>query len=534
MRAEISAGEALVGLLEDWGVKTIFGIPGVHNVEMYRALPRSGITHILPRHEQGAGFMADGYARATGKPGTCFTITGPGLLNILTPLGQAWSDSSPVFVMSTTLDITDGVQGRGRLHEMLSQRNAAASVTAHHWLAATPADMQDAVASAFAIMQSQRPRPCYLELPLDLLQQPAGDGWKARGLPGKPQPDATQAKAAATLLASAKNPILLFGGGAVDASVQARAIMERTGAIALTTVAGKGIVPSSPPLCLGSRMPQQRVRRLLQKADVILAVGTEISETDLWELAIQIPGKIIRVDVDPASLAKPHTSTIAMLSDAAPALQMILDHLPAMDVSARTQSNAKFVADHIANETQNEDDLRKDLRRILSVLRQALPPDTIIASDMTQIAYAGNEIFPMEHPRCWIHPVGFGTLGFALPAAIGAKAGLPQRPVVAMLGDYGFQYTVNELGTAAELKQSLPVLLWNNDALGQIRDDMVNKAIEPNAVTLINPDFQSLARAYGCLAEKPATLAELGPAITRAFAAGKPTLIEMTPRMLRG
>ena len=205
-----------------------------------------------------------------------------------------------------------------------------------------------------------------------------------------------------------------------------------------------------------------------------------------------------------------------------------------MDVSARTQSNAKFVADHIANETQNEDDLRKDLRRILSVLRQALPPDTIIASDMTQIAYAGNEIFPMEHPRCWIHPVGFGTLGFALPAAIGAKAGLPQRPVVAMLGDYGFQYTVNELGTAAELKQSLPVLLWNNDALGQIRDDMVNKAIEPNAVTLINPDFQSLARAYGCLAEKPATLAELGPAITRAFAAGKPTLIEMTPRMLRG
>ncbi|HYN00392.1 MAG TPA: thiamine pyrophosphate-dependent enzyme, partial [Aestuariivirgaceae bacterium] len=152
---------------------------------------------------------------------------------------------------------------------------------------------------------------------------------------------------------------------------------------------------------------------------------------------------------------------------------------------------------------------------------------------MTQIAYAANEIFDVDVPRAWIHPVGFGTLGFALPAAIGAKAALPQRPVAAMLGDYGFQYTVNELGTAVELQQQMPILLWNNDALGQIRDDMIMKGIQPNAVTLRNPDFQALAKAYGCLAEMPRSLDDLRLAIARALKAKGPTLIEMRPSLAR-
>jgi thiamine pyrophosphate-dependent acetolactate synthase large subunit-like protein len=153
---------------------------------------------------------------------------------------------------------------------------------------------------------------------------------------------------------------------------------------------------------------------------------------------------------------------------------------------------------------------------------------------MTQIAYAANEIFPMYAPRTWLHPVGFGTLGFATPAGIGAKVACPEKPVAVMIGDYGFQYTLNELGTAAELKQPLVILLWNNDALGQIRDDMVNKGIQPNAVTLINPDFQALAKAYKCNAAKPASLEALEEAIATALKADRPTLIEMTPRMIRG
>jgi thiamine pyrophosphate-dependent acetolactate synthase large subunit-like protein len=174
------------------------------------------------------------------------------------------------------------------------------------------------------------------------------------------------------------------------------------------------------------------------------------------------------------------------------------------------------------------------LGKVLAVIRESLPQETVVCSDMTQIAYAANEVFPMSVPRTWLHPVGFGTLGFALPVGIGAKFGVGDKPVAVMIGDYGIQYTINELGTAAEHKLPLVILMWNNDALGQIRDDMVNKGIQPNAVTLKNPDFIALAKAYGCHAEKPASLKALAAAIKAALAADGPTVIEMTPRMVNG
>ncbi len=211
---------------------------------MYRALPRSKIKHILVRHEQGAGFMADGYARATGKPGVCFTITGPGLLNILTPMGQAWSDSSNVLVISSALDIKDSAQGRGRLHEMLDQRGAAATVTALHMRAYTPKDVRDGIARAFANFASQRPRPAYLEIPLDLLKEPAGEGWTARGLPTIPSPSKAQLDQAIAKLNGAKSPLILLGGGALHAGAAAMAIAEKLNAPIVTTTAGKGAVPA--------------------------------------------------------------------------------------------------------------------------------------------------------------------------------------------------------------------------------------------------------------------------------------------------
>ena len=210
-RPELSTGEALVGLLEAYGVDTVFGIPGVHNVEMYRALPRSKIKHVLVRHEQGAGFMADGYARATGKPGVCFTITGPGLLNILTPLGQAWSDSSNILVISSALDIGDAAQGRGRLHEMLDQRGAAATVTSLAMRAYTPKDVRDCIARAFANFASARPRPAYLEIPLDLLKVPAGDGWTARPLPQNHRRKRSKWLPLPRNLMMQRRPIMLLG-----------------------------------------------------------------------------------------------------------------------------------------------------------------------------------------------------------------------------------------------------------------------------------------------------------------------------------
>ncbi len=534
-RPELSAGEALVGLLEAYGVDTIFGIPGVHNVEMYRALPRSGIRHILTRHEQGAGFMADGYARATGRPGVCFTITGPGLTNILTAMGQAWSDSSPMLVVSSCLDIGDSAQGRGRLHEMRSQLTVAQAVTSFARQALTAADIRDAIAEAFSIFATSRPRPCYLEIPVDLLSAPAGPGWQARVMPKIPRGADDVLESAARLLEEARQPLMILGGGARGASAEALVIAERIGATVMTTVAGKGVFPESHPLSAGFHLSRSGAKQLIAQSDVVLAVGTELSETDFWDgyridaTLIDIKGKLIRIDLDPGSLVRPHAAYLPILSDSRAALAFMAARIRN---SASTKNLGLETAARLrASETFGP--LRVALRKVLQVIREGLPRETVIASDMTQIAYAANEDFPMDVPGKWYHPNGFATLGFALPAGIGAKVGVGKKcPVAVLIGDYGIQFTLNEIGTAVELGIPLIILLWNNDALGEIRDDMVRKGIQPNAVTLRNPDFQALARAYGCASERPETLKALATAIATALKADGPTLIEMTPRMV--
>jgi 5-guanidino-2-oxopentanoate decarboxylase len=519
-RPEFSIGEALIGLLSRYGVDTIFGIPGVHNVEMYRALPRSKINHILTRHEQGAGFMADGYARATGKPGVCFTISGPGLLNVLTPMGQAWSDSSNVLVISSALDVVESAQGRGRLHEMISQFDAAKSVTAHAARVYTAKDIQNAVASCFARFASARPRPAYLEIPLDLLNAPAAGNWQATALPQRALPASPLIAAAAHKLQAAKRPIIILGGGALGAGAAATSVAEKLGCPIILTTAGKGAVRADHPLCWGYRLGYPETQKILLGSDAILCVGSELSETDFWNNNFIIDKNLIRIDIDAESLARPHHSEIAILAEAKISLEML-------DAELIVTKTAQQFAP-----STDDTPLRKIFSQVLGVIRAHLPEDTIVTSDMTQIAYAANEIFPVYNSRTWIHPVGFGTLGFALPAAIGAKFGVGKTPVAALIGDYGFQYTLNELGTAVEHKLPVVILLWNNDALGQIRDDMVHKGIQPNAVTLQNPNFQMLARAYGARAEKPENLKALGVAIAAALKAEGPTVIEMTPRMV--
>jgi 5-guanidino-2-oxopentanoate decarboxylase len=485
-------------------------------------LPRSKINHVLTRHEQGAGFMADGYARATGKPGVCFTITGPGLTNILTPIGQAWSDSSNLLVISSALDVVDSAQGRGRLHEMRSQLQAAQSVTVHATRAYTCDDVEDAVARAFSNFASTRPRPAYLEIPLDLFTQSAGGAWKAHRLPQRPLASQQQIDTAAHMLQAAKTPFIILGGGALAAGESALKIAVATGAVILTTTAGKGSVPADHSHVWGYKLGHPHVQEALQISDCILAVGTELSETDFWNGHLRLNAPMIRIDIDADALVRPHAATLPILADATTTTKSIADQF------------GSEVPCHATAPRSDDDDLRRTLTQVLGVIRDSLPEDTVIASDMTQIAYAANEIFPVSKPRTWLHPVGFGTLGFALPAAIGAKFGVGATPVAALVGDYGFQYTLNELGTAVEHKLPIPILLWNNTALGQIRDDMVNKGIQPNAVTLRNPDFQALARAYGARAAKPDSLISLSKAITESLKADGPTLIEMSEAMVRG
>jgi len=523
-----STGEALVGLLEAYGIEQAFGIPGVHNVEFYRALPRSSIRHVLPRHEQGAGFMADGYGRATGKPAVCFTITGPGLTNILTAIGEANADSAPMLVISSTLDLPDLGQARGRLHEMIDQLGAAKNVAGFAAIATSSADVPDVIARALTFMRSGRPQPAYVEIPIDVLKSPVEGDWEPRSLPGQPNPDRAMIERAAEFLLKAERPVMVLGGGSVRAGEEARRIAEMIGAAVITTIAGKGVVPSDHPLCLGAIMADPRSHKLLSEADVVLAVGSELAETDFWldGTTIKFRGALIRIDIDAGRIAFPHPAALPILSDAKLALEALVAAIGQAGETPKSRITPSWVSGIRAEVEANESPKRKIHRKVLEVMREALPENTIVVSDETQLAYSGNQIFPIAHPASWLHPAGFGTLGYGLPAGIGAKLGQPDRPVAVITGDYSFQYCCPELGTAAEAGLCLPIILWNSDSLAEIQDDMVNKGIKPNAVTLQNPDFPALAKAFNCNGVRVGSLSELDAAIRQALTASVPTLIE--------
>ena len=533
-RSGESVGAAIPKLLADYGVDTIFGIPGVHNVELYRGLPDTSIRHVLPRHEQGAGFMADGYARASGRPGVCFIISGPGVTNIATPVGQAYSDSQPLLVIASGLNVGDLGRDQGILHEITDQKSAIAPLCRFAARAMAPEAVPEALARAFAGFATKRPRPAYLEIPIDVLAAPARGNWKAARLPKTPPPHPGAIAQAARLLRQSKKPLVIAGGGAVGCGKALTDIAQSLGAPVITTVAGKGTIAADHGLCLGACLPHEAAKAAATSADCLLILGSELSETDLWEGRLNISGDIIRVDLDPDLLVRPYPARLPILADAALAARSLAEELSG-GYAPRLASGwhaagglsplrSALVADEL--------DLRKSHRRILDVLRGLLPEDLPIASDMTQIAYSANEIFPVSQPRRWLHPVGYGTLGYALPAAIGACLAEGNRPAAALIGDYGLQFTLPEMAVAKELNLPLVLFLWNNSALGEIRDDMKRKQIPVQAVEQVNPDFQLLARAYGYEASQPANLDELASATKAALARSGPSLIEITPTIL--
>jgi len=529
MPGNLSCGAAIAGLLEAYGVDTVFGIPGVHTLELYKGLAASSMRHVLVRHEQGAGFMADGYARASGRPGVCFVITGPGVTNIATAMGQAMSDSVPMLVISSVNALADLGKGRGRLHEISDQRAVTKPIAAASRIATDPADIVEFIHLAFSSFASARPRPMHLSVPLDVLAGPAEGEWGAGAMAPRPAPDEASVRAARELLAGADKPAFLLGGGAIDVpQAQIVRLAESTGAAVVSTTAGKGIVPESHPLSLGATLSCGPTQSLLADADCVLVIGSELSETDSWtDDPLQLGGTIVRVDIAEAQLTVNADPALAIRSDAAAFVEALggpRASLPANRqhrriAAARQEISAGWGA------------LERTHIRVLDTIRAVLPAQGFIATDMTQIAYTGNTAFPVDRPRCWFHPLGFGTLGYALPAAIGAKLADSRRPGVALTGDYGFQFTLPELGTAVELGLTLPVLVWNNDGLGQIRDGMIAAGIPETGVTAVNPDFQVLAKAYGCRATRPSSLEALAEDLRDALAASGPTLIEIRQDM---
>ncbi len=527
----------MIKWLELYGVDTVFGIPGVHTVELYRGLGRSDIRHITPRHEQGAGFMADGYARASGRVAACFIITGPGMTNIATALGQAYADSIPMLVISSVNRVAELGSGDGRLHELPSQARLISGLTAFSHTLLTPAELPQVLARAFAVFNSARPRPVHIEIPIDVIAQPSELPASAV-VPSPPGPCPDAVARAAQMLKAAKNPVILLGGGTVSAAAEAQRVAEFLDTPVAMTNNAKGVLPPGHPLSLGSQQSLQPVRDLVRSADVVLAVATELGETDydiFFNGGFHIDGDIIRVDIESEQLMRNFLPRLAILSDAQLFFQQLSKELDiGSHTSVKTSSPGSLKVSAVMRQltAQKPPDQQRH-EAILQCIQTRLP-DVIIAGDSTQLIYSGHLGYEARRPRSWFHSAtGYGTLGYGLPAAIGAKIARPRHPVVAIVGDGGAQFTLPELACAVENKIPVILLLWNNQGYSEIKKYMRNNNITPLGVDIYTPDFLQLARGFGCTAHRAGHMEQLVDLLPQATASDVPVLIEIDENLFR-
>ena len=531
MAETMTCGEAVVKLLEDYGVDTVFGIPGVHNLELYRGLAGRKIQHILPRHEQGAAFMADGYARLTGNPGVCFVITGAGVTNAATPIGQAFSDSVPMLVLSSENPRETLGKGYGCLHEITDQAAVTRPLCAFSETPTDPEEVPELIHRAFALFHSARPRPVHISLPLDMLGEPARGNWTPKPMPAKPAPDAASIDEAATLLKAAERPLILVGGGARAARDGIIQLVEALDCPAVSTVAGKDVLPSDHPLSMGALMWTSIGDAVLDEADVVLAIGTELSRNDTYHENFTLPGKLIRIDIDPAEFDLRFRTAVPIRADA----ELSVNALNAELAGTAQQRDGAARAEKWR--TQERHGFLPSLEALhMPVIREierALPEDGVLVGDMTQVIYTAASALTLPREGRFFYPAGYGTLGYALPTAIGAKVAEPDRAVLAVAGDSGVLYTGTELAVASELDLPVVLIVWNNRALGQIRDDMVNQGIQTVGVTPIPPDFEALAKAFRWTYVRPSSPSEISTALKDGFAAKGPTMIEVDDAIVR-
>ena len=492
-------GTYLIEVLEAHGVRHVFGIPGVHNLELYRGLAASKIRHVAARHEQGLGFMADGYARVSGRPGVCFTITGPGLTNIVTAMGQAYGDSIPLVVIASENRRGEFGSGRGFLHEMPDQLGVAARVAGLTRRITAPEQLPEALDLALNGTVAGRPRPAYIEIPRDVIAEdasalPAPSPPRARH---KPAAESGAVAQAARRLCDARAPLILAGGGALGAAAELRRLAEALGAPLVMTINARGVLPPGHPLAVPFSPSLEAVRALVAASDTVLAVGTELGPTDYDMYSVSDfpqPPHLIRIDIDAAQLKRNARPEIGLLGDAHATLAALLAHNLG---AARPAAGAGRAA---TARTTALGALSPAMRReieFLDTIRDTLP-QAILVGDSTQPVYAGNLGFAAQTPGSWFNSAtGYGTLGYALPASTGAGLAAPERPVVCLTGDGGIQFSLGELAVPRDVDAWSALVVWNNHGYGEIKSSMVAVGIEPEGVDVQPPDFAALARAYG-------------------------------------
>lgn len=524
----MTGGRAVVEALVRSGVDTVFGIPGVHTLEIYDGFfdHEDSIRHIVTRHEGGAGFMADGYARATGKVGVCLVITGPGVTNTVTALGEAFSDSSPVLMISSQNQTDHMDRDVGALHQLKDQLALTSGCTAWNQRVTDPADIPGAVSAAIGYLQTHRPRPVHIEIPTDVLEAEAEMNFQDCRTPGTFRASSPQVDQAVEILLGAERPLLWIGGGAVGASEALTELAEMLGAAVVCTGAGKGIVRDDHPLSLGSNLRSDEVREFVGTTDAALVIGSELGVVDTGGGQVPLPDATVRVDVDAPGGDRLYRPRLEIRSDARLFAEELLRRLGPVvverDADAAFRAEVQEVRDTVADNASDAG----EVRAIVDVLRQSLLPEDVVVCDMTMLCYRATSLYPALQPGTFLFPRGFGTLGWSMPAAIGAKLGDPDRNVVSLCGDGGFLFTVQELATAVKYELPLPILLMNNESYGVVERNQERRYGRALGTDICNPDFMLMAESFGAIGRRLTDAAELPAALSETFSANRPTIIE--------
>ena len=520
VRGEATGGEAVVERLRANGVDTLFMVPGIQLDWVVDALAREpAIRSIVPRHEQAVSYMADGYARATGRHGVGMVVPGPGVLNAGAGLSTAYACNSPVVLLAGQIHSGAIGKGYGNLHELKNQSAVLDALTKWSTLVGSRDALEPAIDEAFVRATEGRPRPVAVEIPYDLLIAKAA----AAPVPPRdrtllPAPDEEVLDAAARLLDGSELPVLYVGGGAQDAAAEVRSLAERLGAPVVASDNGRGCLPDAHPLsftALGGRA-------IFAKADVVVVIGSRFMDVMTPEPSWDQDGKRwIYVNIDAADAAPPRRPDVFLQADAATALAELRSR-----VHSRVALDAEK-AQRVKRWQREAIDATGVLARYVTAIRNALPDDGIFVNELTQIGYLARVAFEVRRPRTLIGPGYQGTLGYSLPTALGAAVGGGGRRVFAISGDGGFGWSYQELATARRYNLPVTLVVFNDGHFGNVRAIQQKTFGREFAVDLENPEFQTLAEAFSVPYAKAADPGALERVLCDSVATAGPVLVEV-------
>jgi len=535
---KMTGAQALIASLEHEGVDVMFGVPGGAILPAYDPLLDSPIRHVLARHEQGAGHMAEGYAWATGRVGVCMATSGPGATNLVTPLADALMDSVPI--VAITGQVPTSAVGNDAFQEAYTT-GITMPATKHNYFVTDPGEITEIIHEAFHIASTGRPGPVLVDIPKDILNQ--STTWHPPhdlALPGyKPTVDGhpRRVKEAVELIHDAKRPVLYVGGGVIKANGASalRRLAEATGIPVTTTLMGRGAFPDSHPLAMG--MPGMHgtytAITAIQKADLLIAVGVRFDDRVTGNPKFFAPhAKVIHIDVDPAEIGKVRAADIPIVGDAGRVLEQLLaawGDREAPDLRAWTETINRWKTEYPLRYEQSPDGAIKP-QFVVEELYRLTGGDATIVAGVGQHQMWASQYWKFEDPRRWINSGGLGTMGFAVPAAIGAKAGTPDELVFALDGDGCFQMTFNELITASTEKIPMKVAVFNNGVHGMVTQWQRLFYNSRFSATYLGDgiDYPKLAESLGCVGLKAENPDELGPALEKALAIDdRPVVVEV-------